>query len=150
MSGFRSAIAGYRYYTDFRKIYKNVENIESEFIALYKRYPEILKCIPILLAKREADILTSDFDGEHVFNFRKLNYTIEEYVVFMRETGLFGLMKNKHINNLVDYVTGVEAGLDSNARKNRGGHAMEDLVERYLVKAGLEKGKTYFQGNVDS
>lgn len=161
LEGFRSAIAGYKYYTDFEKIYKNVdaikvelnimnsligsENIEEDFISLYKRYPEILKCIPILLAKRESDILTLDFDGEHLWNFRNANYEIDEYIVFMRETGIFDLMQHKHIHSLVDYVTGVETGLDSNARKNRGGHVMEDLVESYLIKAGLEKGKTYFK-----
>lgn len=161
LAGFRSAIAGYKYYTDFEKIYRNVdtikvelnimnsligsENIENEFIALYRRFPEILKCIPILLAKRESDILTVDNDGEHVWNFRTANYYIEEYAIFMRETGLFDLMQKKHISNLVDYVTGVEAGLDSNARKNRGGHVMEDLVESYLIKAGLERNKTYFK-----
>ena len=161
LDGFRSAIAGYKYYTDFEKIYKNVdaikvelnimnslignENIEEDFISLYKRYPEILKCIPILLAKRESDILTLDFDGEHLWDFRNANYEIEEYIVFMRKTGIFDLMQQKHIHSLVDYVTGVETGLDSNARKNRGGHVMEDLVESYLIKAGLEKGKTYFK-----
>ena len=161
LAGFRSAIAGYKYYTDFEKIYKNVdtikvelnimnsligsENIEEDFISLYKRYPEILKCIPILLAKRESDILTLDFDGEHLWNFRNANYEIEEYLVFMRETGIFDLMQQKHIHSLVDYVTGVETGLDSNARKNRGGHVMEDLVESYIIRAGLEKDKTYFK-----
>ena len=161
LAGFRSAIAGYKYYTDFDKIYRNVDaikvelnimnsligsqDIEKEFIALYRRYPEILKCIPILLAKRESDILTVDQDGERVWNFKRANYAIEEYTVFMRETGLFDLMQQKHIHNLVDYVTGIETGLDSNARKNRGGHVMEDLVERYLIKAGLVKGKTYFK-----
>ena len=161
LAGFRSAIAGYKYYTDFDKIYRNVDaikvelnimnsligsqDIEKEFIALYRRYPEILKCIPILLAKRESDILTVDQDGERVWNFKCANYDIEEYTVFMRETGLFDLMQQKHIHNLVDYVTGIETGLDSNARKNRGGHVMEDLVERYLIKAGLVKGKTYFK-----
>lgn len=161
LAGFRSTIADYKYYTDFEKIYRNVdnikvelnimnsligsENIEGEFIALYQRYPEILKCIPILLAKRESDILTFGRDGEHVWNFKKANHNIEEYSVFMRKTGLFDLMQHKHIHNLVDYVTGVEAGLDSNARKNRGGHMMEDLVEVYLIKAGLERDKTYFK-----
>ena len=161
LAGFRPAIAGYRYYTDFEKVYNNVaaikvelnilnsligsEHIEQDFIKLYQRYPEILRCIPVLLAKREAEILTKDFDGDHVYNFRKANYPIEHYVVFMRETGLFGLMQDKHVNNLIDYVTGVETGLDSNARKNRGGHVMEDLVESYLVKAGLERDKTYFK-----
>lgn len=63
----------------------------------------------------------------------------------MRKTGLFDLIQNHVVNNLVDYVTGVETGLDSNARKNRGGHLMENLVESYLVKAGLKKGETYFK-----
>ena len=49
------------------------------------------------------------------------------------------------VNNLVDYVTGVETGLDSNGRKNRGGKLMENLVEGYIKKAGFIKGKTYFK-----
>ena len=161
MAGFRTAISGYKYYTDFEKVHRNVDairvelnimnsligsdDIETDFVALCRRYPEILKCIPILLAKRETEILTVDFDGEHLFSFKKKNYPIEDYIVFMQETGLFDLMRNKRIHSLVDYVTGVETGLDSNARKNRGGHAMEDLVESYLVRAGLQKGKTYFK-----
>ncbi len=161
LAGFRPAIAGYKYYTDFPKVFSNVEsikvelnimnsligsqNIEQDFINLFNRYPEILKCIPILIAKREYDILTTDFDGDHVFNFKKANYPIDDYVVFMRETGLFDLIQNKHILSLVDYVTGVETGLDSNARKNRGGHVMEDLVESYLRKAGLKRGVDYFK-----
>lgn len=63
----------------------------------------------------------------------------------MRKTGLFDLISNHIINNLVDYVIGVETGLDSNGRKNRGGHLMEDLVEEYIKKAGFEKDKTYFK-----
>ncbi len=63
----------------------------------------------------------------------------------MRETGLFDLLQNHIINNLVDYVTGVETGLDSNGRKNRGGHLMEDLVEGFIQKAGYIKGVNYFK-----
>lgn len=63
----------------------------------------------------------------------------------MRETGLFDLLQNHIINNLVDYVTGVETGLDSNGRKNRGGHLMENLVEGYIEKAGFTKNETYFK-----
>ena len=54
-------------------------------------------------------------------------------------------MQNHIINNLVDYATGVETGLDSNGRKNRGGHLMEDLVESYIAKAGFTKNETYFK-----
>lgn len=54
-------------------------------------------------------------------------------------------MENHIIHSLTDYVTGVETGLDSNGRKNRGGHLMEDLVESYIQKAGFVRGKTYFK-----
>ena len=49
------------------------------------------------------------------------------------------MIANHLVNNLVDYALGVETGLDSNGRKNRGGHQMEDLVEKYIVAAGLKK-----------
>ena len=63
----------------------------------------------------------------------------------MEKTGLFDLLENHLINNLVDYVTGVETGLDSNGRKNRGGHLMEDLVESYIQKSGFIKNESYFK-----
>ena len=63
----------------------------------------------------------------------------------MRKTGLFDLLSNHIINNLYDYVTGVETGLDSNGRKNRGGHQMEDLVESYIQKAGFKRDVNYFK-----
>ena len=63
----------------------------------------------------------------------------------MRETGLFDLLENHIVNNVVDYATGVETGLDSNGRKNRGGHLMEDLVESFIKKASFVKDKTYFK-----
>ena len=109
------------------------------------RYPETLKCIPLLLAVREKEIYAIDGDGEFTYNFKKPNYSVEQYKIFMRKTGLFDLLEKHIINNLIDYATGVETGLDSNGRKNRGGHLMEDLVESFIVKAGYEKDKTYFK-----
>ena len=161
LSTMRDSIATWRYYTDFEKVYSNVEsikvelnilnsligsrNIENEFKQLLKEYPKTLKVVPILLAKREKEIKITDAEGEFLFNFNKPNYTIEEYTKFMRETGLFDLLEKHIINNLVDYVTGVEVGMDTNGRKNRTGDAMEDLVESYLVKYGLIKGVSYFK-----
>ena len=55
------------------------------------------------------------------------------------------LLEKHIINNLVDYLTGVETGLDSNGRKNRGGHLMEDLVESFIKIAGFIKNTTYFK-----
>ena len=167
LSGFRKSIANYGYYINFDKVYQNVENIkielnilnsligsqniESDFKSLLSKYPEIIKCIPILLAVRINEIYCQDERGGHTFNFnpKKLSLETEEdvdlYVYFMKETGLFDLLSSHIINNLVDYVTGVETGLDSNGRKNRGGHLMEDLVEKFIVQAGFIKDVTYFK-----
>ncbi len=161
LNTFRSSICDYKFYVDFEKVYGNVEsikvelnilnsligskNIENAFKKLVAEYPKVLKCVPILLAVRGREIYAIDSDGEYLFNFAKQNYSIDEYIMFMRKTGLFSLISEHLINNLVDYVTGVEVGLDSNGRKNRGGHLMEDLVESYLIKAGLVKGVDYFK-----
>lgn len=157
----KDSIATWNYYTDFPKVYENVnklkvelnilnsligsKNIEDEFKALLSRYPEIIKAIPILLAKREKEIKVIDSKETYVFNFAKMNYTVDQYALFMKNSGLFELLQNHIINNLIDYVLGVEVGMDTNGRKNRTGDAMEDLVESYLIKAGLVKGETYFK-----
>lgn len=167
LSGFRNSIADYGYYIDFEKVHRNVDaikvelnilnsligsqNIESDFEGLMRKYPEIMKCIPLLLAVRANEIYCQDENGGFLyqFNFGKyppnshLHY--ERYKYFMRETGLFDLLEKHIINNLVDYVTGVETGLDSNSRKNRGGHLMEDLVESFIRKAGFVKDENYFK-----
>ena len=65
------------------------------------------------------------------------NQTIEQYTYFMRETGIFDILREKRISSLYGYVMGVEAGLDSNGRQNRGGHKMERLVESYIKKSSL-------------
>ena len=161
LSTFRPRIADYGYYADFDKITKNIDNlkvelnilnslvgsknIEKDFENIIKKYPETLKCIPLLLAVRANEIYTIDKDGEFNFSFNKMNYSIEEYKMFMRKTKLFDLLQNHIVNNLVDYATGVETGLDSNARKNRGGHLMENLVESYIQKAGFVKEQNYFK-----
>lgn len=161
LSTMRDSIATWKYYTDFEKVYRNVDaikielnilnsligskNIETDFKNILTDYPKTLKVIPILLAKREMEIKIKDAEKEYLFNFKKMNYTIDEYSKFMRNTGLFDLLENHIINNLVYYIMGVEVGMDTNGRKNRTGEAMEDLVESYLIKYGLVKNKTYFK-----
>lgn len=158
---FRDSIANYEYYIDFAKVHRNVDSIkvelnilnaligskdiENEFMQIVSKYPETLKCIPLLLAVRANEIYAIDGDGEFSYNFKKMNYSPEQYTVFMRKTGLFDLMEKHIIYSLVDYATGVETGLDSNGRKNRGGHLMEDLVESFIIKAGYVKGQNYFK-----
>lgn len=172
LSTFRDTIANYTYYVNFDTVYRNLDkvkvelnilnslvgskNIEDEFVCLLKRYPEIIKVIPILIAKREKEIFCQDANGGITYNFNVKYFKdicvqpnshkfYNQICYFMRETGLFELISTRVINNLVDYVLGVEAGLSSNGRKNRGGDLMEDLVEAFIQKAGFVKNVNYFK-----
>ena len=160
---FYDSIATFSYYVDFKKVYGNVEdikielnilnsligskNIKDDFEKIVAKDPETLKCIPILLAVRNTEITVSEAEtGRSIkYDFIKNNMPISDYSLFMEKSGLFNLLQNHLIGSLVDYVTGVETGLDSNGRKNRGGHLMEDLVESFIKKAGFIKDKNYFK-----
>lgn len=161
LSKFKTSISDYSYYVDFEKIYKNIDkvkvelnilnsligskNIKEEFQNILIKYPETLECIPLLLAVRSREIFVKDEINEYLFKFDKMVYSINDYIKFMKESGLFDLLQNHIINNLYDYVLGIEVGLDSNGRKNRGGHLMENLVESYIIKAGYKKDVDYFK-----
>lgn len=162
---FKDNISDYKYYINFEKVYKNVEenkvefnmlnsllgskNIEEDFINLVTKYPEVLKCIPILLAVRNMEISAMDEEGAFIYNFKKINQNLEQYIVFMNKTGLFDLLANRGVTNIIDFVLGVETGLDSNGRKNRGGHLMEDLIERYLKSEGVEYYKEMYLKDIE-
>lgn len=161
LSKFRPSISGYHYYIDFDKVVRNVDeikvelnilnsligskNIEEDFVKIVTKYPETLECIPLLLAVRGNEIYAQDEEGAFLYDFKNRNHDVEQYKIFMRKTGLFEMISNHLVNNLVDYALGIETGLDSNGRKNRGGHQMEDLVEKYIVAAGFEKSVSYFK-----
>ena len=160
LSQFRVSISNFDYYVDFAKVYGNVDkikvelnilnslvgskNIEQDFNNLVKKYPETIKCIPILLAVRENEIRVSESGNDHVYKFNE-NMNVNILSEFMKKSGLFELISKRIINNLLDYVLGVEVGLDSNGRKNRGGHLMEGLVENHIANAGFVKDVTYFK-----
>ena len=161
ISNFRSSISSYDYYINFDKVIKNAEsikielnilnsligsdNVEKDFEELVNRYPETLSCIPLLLAVRGSQIYAQDEDGGFDYDFKKMNHSVEQYKVFMKKTGLFDMISKHVVNNLFDFVLGIETGLDSNGRKNRGGHLMENLVEKYIIEEGFVKDKTYFK-----
>ena len=161
LNKFRPSISGYDYYVDYDKVVKNVmklrielnilnsligsKNIKEDFADIVTRYPETLKCIPLLLAVRGTEIYAQDEEGAFTYNFKKMSYSVEQYEKFMEKTGLFDLLSNHLVNNLIDYALGVETGLDSNGRKNRGGHQMENLVENYIQKAGFVSDVNYFK-----
>ena len=163
---FRESINGYDYYTDFEKVYENAatvkveinilnslvgsKNVENDFKNILQRYPECLKAIPILLAVRANEIYCQDANGAVNYRFDKMVQTPDMYAYFMKQTGLFDMLSNHIISNLYDYVTGVEVGLGSNGRKNRGGHQMEDLVESYIKATGATYYKEMYLADIES
>ena len=124
LNTFRKSICDYGYYVDFEKVYGNVDaikvelnilnsligskDIKEDFKKLLKKYPEILKAIPILLAKRESEIYCQDENGGYWYEFNLGPYYpnsfkfYEHYAYFMEKTGLFDLLENHIIHNLVD------------------------------------------------
>ena len=157
LDSFCESIANYKYYINFDTVYANTDkfkielnilnslvgstDIENDFRRLVEKYPECIKVIPLLLAKRESEIFCMDSCGAFVYSFNNKLLSSEQYIYFMKETGLFDLISGKIISNLYDYALGVNTGLDSNGRKNRGGHLMEDLCEEYVKAIGLPYGK---------
>jgi type II restriction enzyme len=145
------------YFVNWAKVFSNVEKIEiglnilnyligkddleARFKRLLKEHSQLYEILPILVACREKNlkILTSfSTDGFQYkdFSFKPTQHLTEKQIdcatEFARETGFLELLECKRIKSVVDYVLGVEVGLDSNARKNRGGTAMEDVVEFFV------------------
>ncbi len=149
------------YYVSWNKVYENIipfekelnllnvligkEDIEKELTDLILEYPKVINAIPLLLAIRfknkkeqKIHILTDPVDYQYdLFDLSITNPSEEQaknIAVFFNKSGLGKLVEDKKVKNLVDYSTGVEVGLDSNGRKNRGGHQMENRVESYIQK----------------
>lgn len=118
-------------------------NIREEFKILIGKYPEIAEVLPILLALREKNIKVLEPLEDNIFNYKeftirkKKKYSpdeIELLAEFAEKTGLLSMFEKKNIKSVVDYVIGVEVGLDTNARKNRSGTAMEMITELFIKK----------------
>lgn len=142
-----------RDYVDFRKVAANVdaislrlnqlnyligqEDMGSAVRNLWNENPKVFSVLDILIAVRTKDrkkVLDSHGAVRSVSDYFT---SPEQITAFLDETGLTEVFQTKQIRNLVDYVFGVEVGLDSNARKNRGGHIMEALVADTLRKNGI-------------
>lgn len=119
------------------------KNIREEFKILLGRYPEIAEVLPILLALREKNIKVLEPLENNVFNYKEYTFQkkkkyspdeIELLAEFAEKTGLLAMFEKKNIKSVVDYIIGVEVGLDTNARKNRSGTAMEMITELFIKK----------------
>ncbi len=122
------------------------KDLRNEFARLYKDSPEIIKALPVLLAVREKKLEIYDISSKEstFFNFEnETENSVEDYCDFLEKTGLSRLFQEDGVKNLVDYVFGVEVGLDSNGRKNRGGQLMEEVVETYVANFCESRGLKY-------
>lgn len=160
MGTFKNSIKVWSYFVNWDKVYSNTKNVEislnklnyllgkdnlkEEFKLLYKSNPDIVVALPILLAVRDKKLEIYDRESRktELFDF-EAHGDAEKYYSFIEETGLISLFKNDGVKNLVDYVLGVEVGLDSNGRKNRGGTLMEEIVESFVKEFCVNKGFEY-------
>lgn len=139
------------YFTDFEKIKINVnkisiklnqlnyligkENLGEAIQELFDENSKVFEVLDILIAVRKnkkAKTFNSNGDIVLLDTYFQTSKSIFEYI---EETGLGDVFRNKNITNLVDYVFGIEVGLDTNARKNRGGENMSKAVSLFFDKA---------------
>jgi type II restriction enzyme len=165
----KETIRTWSYFVNWEKVYTNVSiiekdlnilnyligkdsNLEEEFIGLFIEHPRLACLLPILIASRDNEIcVLVDFKKNGfeniVYKFiaekKPTREKAQELFKIFDESGIVNLIKNRKIKNFVDYVTGVEVGLDSNGRKNRGGTAMQDIVEFLIENICLEFGFSY-------
>ncbi len=149
---FKHSIKTWDYFVKWEKVFSNSseleitlnklnyllgkEDLKSEFYKLFATNPDIIKALPILLAVRENNLEIYDKISKQseFYDFTGRDYDADKYYLFLEKSGLSKLFQKDGIKNLVDYVIGVEVGLDSNGRKNRGGSLMEEIVGLFLTE----------------
>lgn len=155
------------FFCDFEKIESNVSDIKLSLCmlnsligaadlrksveAIWKRDRTAFRVMDILIAVRSnGKKVILDSSGQCVV-LDSLFTSVDGVMEYLEETGLADIFRQKKINDLVDYVFGIETGLDSNARKNRSGHVMEKWLQVFLIKIisltakkfTLQNGKTF-------
>lgn len=162
MDTLKESIFTWDYFVDFKKSMSNADNvmaeldildsliganadtIEAKFTNILKQNPSVRKVLPILIALRiekmkdmtiidNVNNLVSS-SKKDLFDPRKeLDSKMEtDLVNFLKETGLKEFFVNQKVKSLSDYVRGIEVGMDTNARKNRTGTAMENILEKFI------------------
>ena len=153
MSQLKETNATLNFYCDFKKIAKNVDDIaislnmlnfligktdlRAAVEALWNRDKKVFDVMDILIATRKKD---NKMFFDEAGRFRKVHslfQTVDGIMEFLDGTGLADVFRNQEIKDLVDYVFGVETGLDTNARKNRSGEITESLVAKIFTTAGI-------------
>lgn len=170
LDNLKDSVNGWSYFVNWAKVNRNIkevevslnilnyligkENIREEFRNILKQYPETLCTIPILIASREKSFRVLNPKEGNPFNIEPYEFSkcgklcdeeIEKALEFADRSGILEIIEKEKIKNLVDYVFGIEVGLDSNGRKNRSGTAMEDLVEMFIIEICKKHGYSYIR-----
>lgn len=172
ISTLKPSIATWSYFVNWEKVFENTKKLEiglntlnylvgkkdfdTEFAFLVKNHPEIVPVIPALIVRDGSGSLSFKIlvDYQHKkfvyedYDFGKQNVTDDDILhclKFVKETGIKDLLASQKVKNLVDYMVGVEAGLDSNGRKNRSGDAMESIMEFFIKEICDKRGFSYLK-----
>ncbi|HBF7094796.1 TPA: type II restriction endonuclease [Clostridioides difficile] len=172
VSNVKDTIKGWDYFVNWEKAIGNIksiernlntlnyligkDNIEIETRELLAENPQVINVFPILVATRDKSFKILDPTEKNLMNFKEFDFSkkrtrkddlteeeLDNSIEFLKKTNLLSLFEDKTIKSLVDYVLGVEVGLDSNARKNRTGTAMEEIVEVLIKKLCENNGWEY-------
>lgn len=144
------------FYVNWKKVFQNVKKYEREFALLstlvgkpdkekaarelLRDYPQIIPALPYLIACRKNVTIVEDAQRAKVttYDFKDLgnekrNIEAERYTQFLLSSGIIELLE--HIRNVGDYATGIEVGMDTNARKNRGGECGVRAIDTWVSEA---------------
>jgi type II restriction enzyme len=163
----RSSLKLWDYFVNWDKVFRNTgaaeidlniwnyligkADFDGEFLKLLELHPQIVRALPALIvrdgnASETFSIVKNISDlnnGDWFFDFSSpalSDGARRQALQFVKQSGLIRLFKDEGVKNLVDYLLGVEAGLDSNGRKNRSGTTMETIVGAYLARISAENG----------
>ena len=166
MSQLQETNAPLSFFCDFEKISKNVEaismklnqlnylighqDIEQGIINLWNENPKVFSVLDILIAVRSKDKKKAIDRNGNMQLIERFFDTPQGVIEFIQDTGLKNVFENRKIKNLVDYVFGVETGLDTNARKNRSGDIMEDLIASLLNQEKIPYKKEVYSTSYDA
>ena len=142
------------FFSDFEKIYNNVENIKLSLCilnsligstdlrksveAIWQRDKTAFSVMDILIAVRKNDKKKFVDAFGNCARIDSMFTSVDKVMDYLEGTGLAEVFTTRKVKDLVDYVFGIETGLDTNARKNRSGHIMEGTVHKILTDAGIE------------
>lgn len=141
------------FFCDFEKISQKVEDIKLSLCMLnsligaadlrgsvetiWKRDPKAFSVMDILVAVRTCDKKKIIDSVGNCVPLESMFASVDSVLIFLEKTGLGDILQHQKVKDLVDYVFGIETGLDTNARKNRSGSVMENTVSNILTEAGV-------------